>query len=246
MSGVNADDARVNAAGYHKLMGIENIDLSVSTAAQSLTIKADDIDQLSETNALRVVLGSGDTVATTNLGSVAWGYFTYGTDTAGDAVAYDRHWSGTASNTHAVDLYATGGTYATGAAANVTGSQINSAPGSETLTGTSAADVFYWAQNQSGSDTVTGFHKTTDGDKLDLRGLLTGTGAMLANIGNFVQITQSGTNAVLKVDTEGSANFVAPAQTITLTDAWADLTSGVANNATLLTTLYNQHVVLLT
>ena len=97
--------------------------------------------------------------------------------------------------------------------------------------------MFYWAQGQSGSDTVNSFSKA-GGDKLDLRGILTGSGFTPATLNNFLQLTQSGTNAVIKIDVDGGGDFATNAQTITLTSAWSDF------SANTLSTLLTQHVIL--
>ncbi len=73
MSGVAADDARVNAAGFHKLQGIETLDLS-STARQILTVTPNDVAQLSETNRLEILLGKNDVLLTPNF-TVSYGHY---------------------------------------------------------------------------------------------------------------------------------------------------------------------------
>lgn len=76
---VTADNDRVKAAGYHRLYGFEKIDLSGSALKQTLTITEVDVNQLSETNTLGVVLGDNDTlIAGGNFGGVpAYGWFDY-------------------------------------------------------------------------------------------------------------------------------------------------------------------------
>ena len=97
-------NARVNAAGYHKLMGFELLDLSTSHAAQTLTVAAADVNQLSENNTLGVVLGSNDVLLTTGFASgvPTYGYFTH----AGEV--FDRQWTQTNSDS-TFTLYARGG-----------------------------------------------------------------------------------------------------------------------------------------
>jgi hypothetical protein len=103
LSGDSVADARVNAAGYHKLMGFEQIDLSQSSGAQTLTVAAADVNQLSEINKLYVTLDAKDVLLTSGFtGSVEYGYWSF------NGAAYDRHWSGTDA-AQSVDLYARGG-----------------------------------------------------------------------------------------------------------------------------------------
>jgi Ca2+-binding RTX toxin-like protein len=101
-SGNALADARVNAAGWHKLYGFENIDLSTSSAQQTLTVAADDVKQLSETNTLGVVLGDNDVLNATGFASAnaTWGYYTVGSQ------IYTQKW---VDSTGAITLYAIGG-----------------------------------------------------------------------------------------------------------------------------------------
>ncbi len=73
-----ASNTRVNNAGWHKLYGFEQIDLSRSAAKQTLTVDAADVNQLSETNTLGVVLGDNDVLNTSGFSSAnpTWGYYT--------------------------------------------------------------------------------------------------------------------------------------------------------------------------
>lgn len=59
-SGSTSDNSRVNAAGYHKLSGLEILDLSSNSDRQILTVNKSDVAQLSEINILKVTLGSND------------------------------------------------------------------------------------------------------------------------------------------------------------------------------------------
>lgn len=80
-SGTSADNTRVNAAGYHHLLGIERLDLTQSALAagasgkQVLTIAAADVGQLSETNSLEAVLGGQDVLLTNGFTSRVAGNF---------------------------------------------------------------------------------------------------------------------------------------------------------------------------
>ncbi|ATE60087.1 type I secretion C-terminal target domain-containing protein [Thauera sinica] len=203
LSGDTTADARVNAAGYHKLLGFEILDLSLATSAQTLTVAAADVNQLSETDTLYAKLGSNDVLKTSGFtGNVEYGYW------LSDGTAYDRHWTGTDGST-AVELYGAGG------------------------------DIFRFTSGESGADTVADFTKS-QGDKLDLSGILLGMGATADNIAGFIQLTNAGSNAVIKIDIDGGANFGSPTQTITLTNAW---TAGNLNDA--LTNLIDQRVLVI-
>jgi hypothetical protein len=66
MSGLAADNSRVNDAGYHRLLGIEKIDLvqhgETENRRQVVTVSANDVRALSETNVLEMRLGKEDVV----------------------------------------------------------------------------------------------------------------------------------------------------------------------------------------
>ena len=104
--------------------------------------------------------------------------------------------------------------------------------GADTLTGGAGADryVFKAADIGTGSDTISGF-SLTDGDVLDLIDILSSTYDPLTDaITDFVEITTSGSNSIVKVDVDGGANsFVQIAQingVTGLTDEDALVTSG--------------------
>lgn len=104
--GMGADTAantRVNAAGFHKLQGFEVIDSSVSTARQVLTLAADDVNQLSETNTLEIKLGSNDVLLTTGLGTVQQGVFKV------NGSWYDSFYTATTTDNQVLKVYANGG-----------------------------------------------------------------------------------------------------------------------------------------
>jgi Ca2+-binding RTX toxin-like protein len=90
--------------------------------------------------------------------------------------------------------------------------------GNDILNGGAGADTFRFIQFETGSDTITDF-KVNEGDKLDLRGILTGTGYADATKALFLQLTVNGSDAVLKVDSLGIGNFSAPDQTVTMLSA---------------------------
>jgi hypothetical protein len=95
--------------------------------------------------------------------------------------------------------------------------------GNDTLTGGAGGDTFAWLKGDTGNDLVTDF-KTAEGDMINLSGLLTGTtlgpNTLPVDLAPYLQLNQSGANAVLKVDLTGSSNFATPTKTITLTNGW--------------------------
>jgi hypothetical protein len=113
--------------------------------------------------------------------------------------------------------------------------------GADTLTGGGGADTFKFMLgdggttiNSSVTETIKDF-SINDGDKLDLSDLLKGSGVssqdfnttagVFGNLSNYLQLTQSGTTAVLRVDIHGTANkagFASPDLIINLEGAWAD------------------------
>lgn len=115
----NADDVRVNANGYHELLGFEKLDFSQSTAKQTITVVAADVDQLAEKNLLvdpnraantsnlYALLGSNDYLLANGFGSFSRGYWK-----DADGVVYDRRYSQTGGSVGAGDtanLYVRGG-----------------------------------------------------------------------------------------------------------------------------------------
>ena len=228
MSGDTTANARVNAAGYHKLSGIEQIDLSASSAAQSIAVDAADVNQLAEGNTLGVVLGSNDSISATGFAnaSATWGYFSF------NGAVYDQQWTKT-SGADTYTLYARGGalpsfTQVNGATSGndtLTGTSGNDllqgGQGNDTLTGGTGADLFRFIKGELGADTVTDFSKSA-GDKLDLSGLLSGVSfdkTLASDVAKYLQLSSSGNDAVLKVDVTGTGNFTTPAETINLTGA---------------------------
>jgi hypothetical protein len=121
--------------------------------------------------------------------------------------------------------------------------QVLVAPnGTGTLTGSNGGDVFRVAQGSTGTLTVAGFNASQN-DALDLSALLKNANLSAtssdATLSKFVQLTQSGNDAVFKVDTSGSGNFVAPAETIVFTNG-----SVYGLNDTLNHLVANVHVIL--
>ena len=87
--------------------------------------------------------------------------------------------------------------------------------------GGSGADIFYFSQNIGSTQTVTNFTRS-QGDKIDLHTLLNGYGCTSANASNFLSLTQNATDAVLKIDLQGLANFSTPEHTFTMTGGWSN------------------------
>jgi Ca2+-binding RTX toxin-like protein len=255
ISGVSADDSRVNAAGYHKLMGLEKIDLSQSSVAQALSVAKTDVSQLADVDAanstdtnahtLGVVLGSNDSISTTGFASntPVWGYYSF------NATVYDQKWSDTnglsgaslqtqillARGTDFSGINPTGFVTVSGATsgndtlAGTSGNDVlQGGQGSDSLTGGLGADIFRFAKNDLGIDTLADFSKT-QGDKVDLSGILQDSGFnVLSNLATFLQLSTDGSgNAVLKVDPYGESNFTSTAQTIVFANAAASGLPGV-------------------
>lgn len=77
--------------------------------------------------------------------------------------------------------------------------------GNDTLTGGSGEDTFRFAETGStNADTITDF--VVGQDTIDLSDLLDATAIGTANIGNFVRIQDTGANALLQVNTDGTGN----------------------------------------
>lgn len=97
---------RVNAAGFHKLLGFEKLDLrqvgGSNNLRQVLTVSAADVDQLSETNTLEVLLGNTDVLVGTGFANKERGVFSYNNSW------YDVRYSST-FNGQTVVLYSRGG-----------------------------------------------------------------------------------------------------------------------------------------
>jgi hypothetical protein len=107
MSGNVVADTRVNAAGFHKLQGFEVIDISTSTARQVLTVDAEDVNQLSETNTLEVKLGANDVLNVNGMGSAQRGAFKINDNW------YDRYYTTVTAGGQNLSLYSAGGDQAT-------------------------------------------------------------------------------------------------------------------------------------
>jgi hypothetical protein len=105
----NAADIRVNISGYHKLMGFERIDLSTSAAKQTITVAAADVNQLSETNNLEVVLGASDVIfagSANGFTTSQRGIYRF------NGSYFDQKFSAVSADGQNLNLYVSGGDYA--------------------------------------------------------------------------------------------------------------------------------------
>ena len=111
--------------------------------------------------------------------------------------------------------------------------------GNDTMKGGAGADTFRIVQGKTsgtGRDEITDFNMF-EGDKLDLRGILTGSGFTASNAGQFLDWAITGDDVMLKVDPLGISNFGSPDYTLKLTGA-------ASNVLTDLNQLLNQRVIL--
>jgi hypothetical protein len=116
-----------------------------------------------------------------------------------------------------------------------------STQGNDSLSGGAGADIFAFMSGETSHDTITDFNKT-EGDKLDLRQLLQGSGLNLSlegSVNQYLQLTQSGHDAVLKIRVTGDGAFAQAVQTITMTNGW----SSGGMNADLMALLSNQVIL---
>lgn len=105
--------------------------------------------------------------------------------------------------------------------------------GLDTLIGGTGADTFVFeaASAFNNVDVITDF-STAQGDKLDIADLLTGYDPLTSAITDFLEITTSGSNSIVKVDRDGTGSTysltqIATLQNVTgLTDEAALLTAG--------------------
>lgn len=105
--------------------------------------------------------------------------------------------------------------------------------GADSITGDSGADTvaFEIASAFSAVDTIYGF-STANADKLDIGDLLIGYDPLTSLVTDFVEITTSGSNSILKVDRDGTGGSYSLAQVATiygvtgLTDEAALVTNG--------------------
>lgn len=112
---------------------------------------------------------------------------------------------------------------------------LHGGDGSDSLYGSSGKDIFVFehALAFSGSDTVYNFNRT-HGDALDISDILSAAGynPLSHAITNFVQISTSGSDSIVRIDVNGSGSFGAGTQIATivgvtgLTDEAALVNSG--------------------
>ncbi|MDS1493839.1 Ig-like domain-containing protein [Shigella dysenteriae] len=108
------------------------------------------------------------------------------------------------------------------------------------------------ATGGNGSDVVNGFtvgtwEGTADTDRIDIRELLQGSGytgngkasyvngvatldAQAGNIGDFVKVTQSGSDTIVQIDCDGTGGTFAATNVVTLTGVHTDLATLLANH----------------
>ena len=89
--------------------------------------------------------------------------------------------------------------------------------GNDNLTGGLGADIFRFIKFEAGQDTIADFN-VTQGDKIDLRGLLSDIGFGLNNLSAYLSLVDGVGEKTLKVDTLGAGNFSAPDMTIVLSN----------------------------
>ena len=87
--------------------------------------------------------------------------------------------------------------------------------GNDNLTGGLGADTFRFITFETGQDTIADFN-VTQGDKIDLRGLLTDTGFNLSNLSAYLSLVDGEGQKTLKVDVQGDGDFGVPDMTIVL------------------------------
>lgn len=94
---------------------------------------------------------------------------------------------------------------------------LNGGDGLDTLNGSSGADYFVFevASAFNDIDVVNGFD-ASQGDALDISDILSGYNPLTDAITDFIQITDSGSNSVVRVDATGSGSFGAGTQIATL------------------------------
>ena len=82
--------------------------------------------------------------------------------------------------------------------------RLNGGAGQDFLTGGNGADTFIFDQTDA-MDTITDF-QIYDGDQLDFSSILSGYDPMTDLIEEFIQVTSSGNDVIVSVDTDGGAD----------------------------------------
>jgi Ca2+-binding RTX toxin-like protein len=196
---------------------------------------------------LHVVLGSNDSISTTGFtnNQSTWGYY------VSNGAAYDQAWDGV-SGGQPVQVLArgqapsfalvSGASNGNDTLSGTSGNNLlQGGQGNDSLTGGAGADVFKFLFNEVGTDTLTDFTKS-QGDKIDLSALLSASGintSLASSVSQYLNLTPSGSDALLKVDVDGLSNFSNPELSINLLSAWASLApaSGQSANDNLLSLL---------
>ncbi len=78
--------------------------------------------------------------------------------------------------------------------------------GNDVLWGGTGADTFLFTSVEHGVDTIKDF-SLAQGDVLDISNILTGFDPLTDSLSDYVNISQSGGNTIVKVDATGSGNF---------------------------------------
>jgi len=78
--------------------------------------------------------------------------------------------------------------------------------GNDVLWGGAGADTFLFTSAEHGVDTIKDF-SLAQGDVLDISNILTGFDPLTDSLSDYVNISQSGGNTIVKVDATGSGNF---------------------------------------
>ncbi|HAZ1554306.1 TPA: Ig-like domain-containing protein [Escherichia coli O157] len=138
----------------------------------------------------------------------------------------------------------------------ISGSNFNDiltgSSGDNQLEGRGGNDTLNIGNGGHGSDVVNGFtvgtwEGTADTDRIDIRELLQGSGytgngkasyvngvatldAQAGNIGDFVKVTQSGSDTIVQIDRDGTGGTFATTNVVTLTGVHTDLATLLANH----------------
>ena len=79
--------------------------------------------------------------------------------------------------------------------------------GNDVLAGGAGADTFKFAELGSANSDIVVDYNFTEGDRIDLSGLLDATGINDGNMSSYLHLLEVGSNIVVQVDTTGSGNF---------------------------------------
>lgn len=86
--------------------------------------------------------------------------------------------------------------------------------GNDTITGGNGADTVFFLDGETGIDTITDF-TTGDGDALNLADMLSLYDPLTDLLTDFVEITDSGSDSIVKIDQDGGANSFVQIATLT-------------------------------